>query len=146
MICSFFGGSCLSTSFFSRRSRWGFSMSCSLEIWSSFPMFANSSWNSSRSLNSPWSRKCMSMKSSSRLFCSGVPVSRTRWNASRGCRALKSFDSLFFSRWPSSTTTQAQVNFCIVEDSARTFSYVVSRMLNLGRVVCGLLPTLRPSS
>jgi hypothetical protein len=46
----------------------------------------------------------MSINNSSRLFCRGVPVSRMRCSVRRSCKAFDSFDSLLFSRWPSSTT------------------------------------------
>ena len=49
------------------------------------------------------SMKCMSMKSSSRLFCSGVPVRITLCSHLNFFSIPKSLLARFFSLWPSST-------------------------------------------
>lgn len=47
--------------------------------------------------------KSQRMASDRGRTCSGVPVRRTRWRVEKVWRVWKSFESLFFNRWPSST-------------------------------------------
>mmetsp|Transcript_25887 Transcript_25887/g.88579 ORF Transcript_25887/g.88579 Transcript_25887/m.88579 type:complete len:204 (-) Transcript_25887:182-793(-) len=112
---------------------WGCSSLCSSLICSSRPM-SNLASNSSRSSNLSGSRKCRRKKSSSMRFCSGVPVRSVLWLVLRSLSERNRTASLFFRRWPSSTTIVSHTRgLSTVPVSLLAFSYVVSSTLKTTR-------------
>ena len=79
-------------------------------------------WNASRLSNSSGCKKWSSVHSSSRLFCSGVPVSSSRKRVEKPWSAAKSFDSFDFKRWPSSTTNASHATCLSTPCSASAIS------------------------
>ena len=92
---SLLDGMFFNTSALSRLSKWGPSNSCRREICSSLPISANSSKKICKSLNLSEDRKFNKWNNSSKLFCRGVPVSKSLYpilyccNMRKNCKGKK---------------------------------------------------------
>lgn len=114
-MISFFIGRVCWTSHLSLRRRKGLRMLCSFStILECCKEASSSSWDtfeksnhfskSAREVKTSGSKKLSRDHSSLRLFCRGVPVSKSLLAVSNSRKDLMSLQLKFFSLWPSSTT------------------------------------------
>mmetsp|Transcript_14977 Transcript_14977/g.62333 ORF Transcript_14977/g.62333 Transcript_14977/m.62333 type:complete len:356 (-) Transcript_14977:81-1148(-) len=121
------------TSSLVRRSRSGCSMrrmdcTCRADVtWPKFPCHSSSSPNVSSS------SRLSSENSSRELFCTGVPVSSSRWSRASSCTLARVALSMPLRRCASSTTTQRQCTSASGGgSSARSASKLVSTTCSRG--------------
>mmetsp|Transcript_10068 Transcript_10068/g.31542 ORF Transcript_10068/g.31542 Transcript_10068/m.31542 type:complete len:222 (+) Transcript_10068:1089-1754(+) len=132
------------TSDLSRRSRNGRSSECSFLTTMSRCSSAEDALKSNqlsksvRLPNTSGRMKLSRLHSSFRLFCSGVPVSSSLFCVSSELSSLNRRQSLFFRRWPSSTTMYFQLKRRRKLTSQMAISYDVTMIGKVGPslIVC----------
>mmetsp|Transcript_30485 Transcript_30485/g.85349 ORF Transcript_30485/g.85349 Transcript_30485/m.85349 type:complete len:334 (+) Transcript_30485:1185-2186(+) len=138
---SFLLGRDVSTSDLMRRRRKGFRIWCNLvttrllcswaTISASLPSSvivpkSNQDSKSLKLVKMSGSRKFKRLQSSARLFCKGVPVSKSLFALWMDLSSRRSLQSKFFSRCPSSTTMYFHMYLCRKGRSRITISYEVT--------------------
>lgn len=140
---STFGFSCFSTSLLILRNKNGLKMRCSYSITylfrtsfsysvsSSLPPRSNHSSKSLLDVKISGSKKFSRDHNSCRLFCSGVPVSKSLYLESSYLNLCEIWLSSFFSLWASSTIKYSHLNFRSGPIASLTPSNVVRHTSNL---------------